>query len=182
MVWEKLRLGRFGEPIDPIVARKWLLSLVLTNPGIFEPMLPLQTLTALEECDYGEITPMLKATKTGRKVNWTMLNLQMKALSFIASRVGRGMKKEFAQKEVAEAFGVGVDAVRSWEHRLKDEFGDDAVVSIQETGKERGVRISEAKGPASIRAEAHECQLLEYLGRRYIEATEKKRAKRPSKV
>ena len=32
-------LGRLGEPIDPIVARKWLFRLVLTNPGIFEPLL-----------------------------------------------------------------------------------------------------------------------------------------------
>ena len=69
---------------------------MLTNTGIFEPLLQLQTLTALEECDYGEIAPMLQATKTGRKVNWTMLNLQMKALSFIEYRVGHGMKKEYA--------------------------------------------------------------------------------------
>jgi hypothetical protein len=119
---------------------------------------------------------MLKATKTGRKVNWTMLNLQMKALSFIDYRVGRGMKKEFAQKEVAEAFGVGVDAVRSWEHRLKDEFGDDAF-AFRETGKKQGVRNSEAKGPASIRAEAIGRQLLESFGRQHKEATRKKRAK-----
>lgn len=181
MVWRNW-LGRLGDPIDPIVARKWLFRLVLTNPGIFEPELMLQTLTALEACDYGEITLMLKATKTGRKVNWTMLQLQMKALSFVNSHMGRGMKKEYARKEVAKAFGIGVDAVRSWEHRLKVEFGNDVVAYIQETGKEHGVRISQAKGPASTRAAAREREFLEYLGRRYIEATEKKRAKRPSKM
>ena len=85
-------LGRFGEPIDPIVARKWLFRLVLTNPGIFEPMLMLQTLTALEECDYGEITPMLKATKTGRKVNWTMLQASDEGTFF--RQLSRGPRHE----------------------------------------------------------------------------------------
>jgi len=64
---------------------------------------------------------------------------------------------------------------------LEVEFGDDTFADIRRIRKE-GVRDSEAKdGLASIRLAILERELLEN-GRRYIAETEKKRAKRPSKV
>jgi hypothetical protein len=116
-------VGRDGGPIDPIVARKWLKNLVGALPGIFNPELQRIVLWALDACDYGEIQPMLRATKTGRKVNWTILRLQMRAITLVKQRETRGMKKFKALQEVAGAFGVSVDTIRTWERRLRTEFG-----------------------------------------------------------
>jgi DNA-binding transcriptional regulator YiaG len=117
------------EPIEPIVARNWLMNLVSANPGIFNLQLTWMTLWALKACDYGEILPMLSATKKGRKVNWTILQLQLRAVEAVKFREARGIKKFKAQQEVAEAFGVSVDTVRSWEMRLRDELGQFKVAS-----------------------------------------------------
>ena len=60
-------VGRTDSRIDPVVGRKWLINLVCANPGIFNLELMLMTLSALEACDYGEIHPMLQATKKAEK-------------------------------------------------------------------------------------------------------------------
>jgi hypothetical protein len=112
-----------GFNIDPIVGRKLLISLVRANPGIFNLELMLMATSALEACDYGEIQPMLIATKKRRKVNWTVLHLQMRAIAYVNNREMNGIKKYKALEEVAGALGVGVDAVRTWEQRLRTEFG-----------------------------------------------------------
>jgi hypothetical protein len=169
--------GRLGESIGPIVARRWLLRLVRANSGIFELELMLHTVTALEACDYGEITPMLMATKKGRKVNWTMLRLQQRAISFVEGLVGHGMKKESALEQVANAYLVGANSVRSWERRLDVEFGHEALADSRKIRKRGGVRDSDSKdGPASIWLARLEQNLLE-SGRQYIAETKKKRAK-----
>jgi transcriptional regulator with XRE-family HTH domain len=109
-------------PKDPIEARKWLTTSVLANPDItrFRQM----TLAALEALDYGETQPMFRATKEGRKVKWTILQLQLRAIAFVKYREERGTKKYKALEEVAEAFGVTDNAIRAWESRLRNEFGN----------------------------------------------------------
>jgi hypothetical protein len=106
-------IGRVrGADVDPVVARKWLMNLVRANTGIFELTLMLRTLAALEACDYGEILPMLAATKENRKINWTILQLQLRAIAAVKYREARGAKKFIALEEVAEAFGVSPNTVR----------------------------------------------------------------------
>ena len=133
-------IGRLGAgPIDPIVARKWLMKLVRGLFSIFNLELMLMTLSALEACDYGEIQPLLGATKKGRKVDWTILQLQLKAIGLVSYRQGRGVKKLKALQEVAEAFGVSVDTLRAWETRLRTEFGRIEVSERLAFAKEAGV-------------------------------------------
>jgi hypothetical protein len=109
-------------PKDPIEARKWLTTLVRANPDIsgFRQM----TLTALEALDYGETQPMFKATKENRKVKWTILQHQLRAIAFVKYTKAQGTLKYIAQEKVAEAFGVTDNAIRAWESRLRIEFGD----------------------------------------------------------
>jgi hypothetical protein len=75
--------GNFPGDLDPIVARKWLMNLLRTNTGIFDIGLRWDALIALEACDFGEILPLLKATKKNRKVDWTILQLRLRAIECI---------------------------------------------------------------------------------------------------
>lgn len=160
-------VGRDGFPIDPIVARKWLMRLVRANFGIFNLELMLHTLSALEACDYGEIQPMLMATKTNRKVNWTILQLQRRAITFVKGLQARGIKKFKALQEVAGALGVSVDTVRTWEPRLRTEFGHMAIA-------ESDPQQRPSSGPGDFE------HALQELARQYRIAIARKRAKRAS--
>ena len=121
--------GRDG-PIDPIVARKWLINLVYANSGIFSRDLRLMTVMALEACDFGEIQPLLMATKKSRKVNWTILQLYLDAIRFVKYRDAHGLPINDALQEVAGAFAVSVHTVRSWKQRLQTEFGHSSIASV----------------------------------------------------
>jgi DNA-binding transcriptional regulator YiaG len=153
-------VGRLGSgfDIDPIVGRKWLINLVCANPGIFNLELMLMTMSALEACDYGEIHPMLKATKKGRKVNWTILRLQMRAITLVKKRETHGMKKFKALQEVADAFGVSVDTVRTWERRLRSEFGNSEVPNVLENATFELIE-SEARYAQDLKENARQYKL-----------------------
>jgi hypothetical protein len=109
--------------IDGEVARRMLINLLRANPGGFNITLQLMTIAALEARDYDETLSMLAPTKVDRKVDLTTLKLQMRALQFVEYRHGRGMKKFKAQEEVSGALGVSAETIRSWEKRLRAEFG-----------------------------------------------------------
>jgi hypothetical protein len=158
------------EPIEPIVARKWLMNLVSANPGIFNLQLTWMTLWALKACDYGEILPMLSATKKGRKVNWTILQLQLRAVEAVKSREARGVKKFKAQQEVAEAFGVSVDTVRSWEMRLRDELGQIEVAS----------RLAGVAEIAKNETDAEQLRYIQEFAQQYKAAVNKRAKKAAS--
>jgi DNA-binding transcriptional regulator YiaG len=154
--------SRDGFPIDPVVARRWLMNLVRANSGIFCLELRLMTLTALEACDYGEIQPMLMATKRGRKVNWTILQLQLKTITFVKYREARGIEKYKALKEIAKAFGVSVNTLRAWEQRLRTEFGPIDVMNRLKIAEEAGIKESNAEHQASSMSMFGQQDLLEF--------------------
>jgi hypothetical protein len=162
------RLGT-GFDIDPIVGRKWLINLVRANPGIFNLELMLMTMSALEACDYNEIHPMLKVTKKRRKVNWTILQLQRRAILHVKDLQARGFKKLKALEEVAGTFGVSVDTVRSWEQRLRAELGAFAVKANNNDSpaQQRGLSLYDPAG-------------LQKLAQQYMAAVANKRIKRAS--
>ena len=172
------RLG--GGPIDPIVARKWLMNLVQGLFSIFNLELMLMTLSALEACDYGEIQPILGATKKGRKVNWTILQLQLKAIEFVKYREARGIKKFKALEEVAEAFGVSVDTLRTWEARLRSEFGQPKVAQGLAWAEKLGKDESDAKHPASSSKSIYGQESLNNFALQHKVAMARKGAKRAS--
>jgi hypothetical protein len=132
--------GNFPGDLDPIVARKWLMNLLRANTGIFEIGLRWDALMALEACDYGEILPLLKATKKNRKVDWTILQLRLRAIECVYYRVAQGTKKYVAEEEVAKAFDRDVTTIRSWERRLKTDFGDAEVAERLEFARNHAAR------------------------------------------
>jgi hypothetical protein len=109
--------------IEPLVARRLLINLLCANPGGFHGGLRRIAVTALEALDYDEIQPFLKSDPNSRKVNLTVLRLQLRAIELVEYRVSRGTKKIVALKEVADALCVSTDTIRSWKPRLQKEFG-----------------------------------------------------------
>jgi hypothetical protein len=109
--------------IEPLVARRLLINLLCANPGGFHGGLRRMAVTALEALEYDEIQPFLKPDPNNRKVNLTVLGLQLRAIELVEYRVSRGTKKYIALKEVAGALSVSVDTIRSWKSRLQKEFG-----------------------------------------------------------
>jgi hypothetical protein len=162
-------VGRAGFDIDPIVARNWLKTLVWTIPGISQDF-RLMVLWALEACDYGEVQPLLRATKKRRKVNWTILRLQMRAIVLVKQGETRGMDRDDALQEVAGALCVGVNTIRSWERRLRIEFGHSEVENALATSTF-----------VLIESEARYTQDLKETARQYKLALAGKIASRASK-
>jgi DNA-binding transcriptional regulator YiaG len=110
--------------LDPIVARKLLFNLLYANPAGFHAALREMAMEALEALDYGEIQPMLARETDGRKRSLTVHKLELQAIAFVEYRRERGGNKSKAQKQVANALGVSVETLKSWEHRLRKDFGD----------------------------------------------------------
>ncbi len=157
----------FGFDIDPILARQWLKRLVWTIPGINQDF-RLMVLWALEACDYGELQPLFRAKKKGRKVNWTILCLQMRAIALV--KQGLTLGRYEALQEVAGALGVGVHTVRTWRQRLRIEFGHCEVENV--------LARSTFK---LIDGEARYAQDLKEIARQYKLALARKKASRGKK-
>ena len=109
--------------IEPLVARRLLINLLCANPGGFHGGLRQMAVTALEALEYDEIQPFLKPVPNSRKVNLTVLRVQLRAIELVEYRVLRGSKKYNALKEVADALCVSTHTIRSWKRRLQKEFG-----------------------------------------------------------
>ena len=111
------------QAIDPSVARALLYNLVMANPGAFPFLLQQIILEALLALDYGETLPLLRPKGKHKKRGYRELKLQLRALAFVEYRVALGQKKYEAQEIVAAAFGVDHQTIRTWEKRLREEFG-----------------------------------------------------------
>ena len=109
-----------GDSPDPIVARRWLVNLLRANPGGFDLRLQQFAISDLKAGDW-------QATEQDRKVTPTILNMWLRAISFVEYRKARGFKKYKAQQEVAEALGVSDSTLRTWEVQLRKELGQLAV-------------------------------------------------------
>jgi hypothetical protein len=78
-------------------------------------------------------------------VDWTILQLRLRAIECVYYRVAQGTKKYVAEEEVAKAFGRDVTTIRSWERRLKADFGDAEVAERLEFARNDAVRLPNAE-------------------------------------
>jgi transposase len=53
-----------------------------------------------------------------------VFKLELRAIGFVEYRRVRGGNKSKAQDQVANALGVSVETIKSWERRLRKNFGD----------------------------------------------------------
>jgi hypothetical protein len=114
--------------LDAQTARRILTDLLQPmHDGLLPAPLYTQVIEGLESFEFGEPTSIFQPTLRGAKRGYRALRLQLKGLGHVEFRRHRGLKKESAQEQVAKAYGVGSDAVRGWEHRLKVKLGEPLV-------------------------------------------------------
>jgi hypothetical protein len=130
---------------DAKTSRRHLVNLLLANPGGFEPQLAFEAAEALKALDFGEVLPFAKKETTGRHHGYRELYLQLKAICFVEYRMRRfGVKKFKAQEEVADAFGLSTDGLRSWEKRLREKLGFLEVARAISTARNMAANAREA--------------------------------------
>jgi hypothetical protein len=112
---------------DPVRTRRTLIALLKGNSGGWPHALQQLMIEALEALFYGEQLPLLSAAKNNKKVGWRELQCQLQAISCVEYRCAKGLKKYVAIKEVAKAYNVEPDTVRTWEQRLRRELDNLAV-------------------------------------------------------
>jgi hypothetical protein len=74
---------------------------------------------ALEALEYGETLDIIKPAGVGKKRQYRESNLQLKTIGFVAYREKVGGLKKDARDEVAAAYCVAADTIRSWEDRAR---------------------------------------------------------------
>lgn len=126
-------------------------------PRYVSPML----LDALKSLAYGEQAPLFAPAFDGNKRNYSELNMQLEALCMIAFRNGGGMSKEEARSDVADRFGLSPDTLKSWERRLKIEFGKIHVNGQMRSAKAfggaaRALKLRRDNGDETASTEFHE--------------------------
>jgi hypothetical protein len=110
--------------IDQDFTRKCLANLLRSNSGGWPDWLRQQILEAIEALEYGEVRPIFSPVIASRKRDYTVLNLQLRAMAMIAFRCrAYAMKKEDSLNEVGAALGVSPHTLKSWKGRLQKEFG-----------------------------------------------------------
>lgn len=125
------------------VIRQFFVNVMARNFGGIPLRAARDLREALKALPFGETLPLLKPATTSAKVRYRELNFQLTALTFVQFKHSSGTKKYVAQNQVADAFGVGQEALRSWESRIRDGLGG-MIVSD---------RLSKAKSDAVIASE-----------------------------
>jgi hypothetical protein len=158
-------------------ARKCLINLLRANPGAIPGWLQYKTIESLEALDYGEVQPMLAPLSTGRKRDLTILRLQLSAIGMVAYRHKLGRLKKDAVAEVAGVLNVGSNTLRSWETRLRSEFGRlevDRTISFAENhaswindARKRRLRGAVVDNDTEIHEANYNDEALIDLGKRY---------------
>jgi hypothetical protein len=108
---------------DPRLARKVLINLLQANSGGWPYDFRWRVISALEDLDFGVISPIFEPRKARRKVARSELSFHLQAVCFVEYRTAAGMKKLTALEIVADTFGVGTETIRSWEKRLCSALG-----------------------------------------------------------
>jgi hypothetical protein len=90
-------------------------------------------LSALDDLDHGQAPPLFKPTPTRRRTSRPAdaRRLQLSALRHEAALRRRGMSQEQARGEVADAYEVSVETIRSWKKKLGLESKGEIARSIR---------------------------------------------------
>lgn len=162
--------------LGPSGERKCLINVLRANPGAIPPWLLAKLTESLEALDYGEVQPILSPVNSGRKLDLTLLRLQLKALALVAYRHKLGLKKEKAVEQVADTLGASPNTLLSWETRLRTEFGrlevERTIVVAENSASyvneaQRKIRRGEEAEDTTDHEAGYDDAALTELGKRY---------------
>lgn len=111
-------------PLTVQERREILISLLRANVGGFPDGIAAELCLALEALSYGDVLPILQPIKGGRQAGLIELEEQLFAVCAVhLRRSSKMMSAADAEEVVAEAYGVKPGTLRTWESRLRTEFG-----------------------------------------------------------
>ncbi len=111
-------------PLTVQERREILISLLRANVGGFPAAIAAELCLALEALSYGDVLPLLQPVKEGRQAGLVELEEQLFAVCAVhLRRSSKMMTAADAEEVVAEAYGVKSGTLRTWEARLRAEFG-----------------------------------------------------------
>jgi hypothetical protein len=131
---------RSKEPSDPQENRR-IIAEVATRAALLPAALLREFSEAIRAVDFGETRPLFLPLKGQRKNAFTKWQLRLRAVEHAHFLWGGGDSKETAFDQIAKAFGVGADAVDSWDRGqfgLLRHFGAAALKVAQDNARRSG--------------------------------------------
>lgn len=117
--------------VDHEYTRKSLWNLVRSNSGGWPDWFQEIILEAVKALEYGEVRPVFAPVAAGLKRDYTMLNLQLRAISMVNFRRGAyGKTEEAALAEVGDVLGANSQTLKSWRRRLQKSLGQSRVDEV----------------------------------------------------
>jgi hypothetical protein len=127
-----------GDPLE----NRHIVAEITTRAAVLPAALRNELSDALRARDFGEIHPLLLPLKGQRKNAYTRWCLCLRAIGHVYFLWGQGEKtKEAAFWQVADEYGVTLEAVDSWDRSrvgLLKHFGPAVVKVVRETAKRSG--------------------------------------------
>ena len=129
---EHERVGAWEPKVtDQEFTRKSLWNLVRSNSGGWPDWFCETILEAIKALEFGEVRPIFSPVLAGRKRDYTILTLQLRAISMVNFRRGAyGMTEEAALAEVGGVLGANPETLRSWKRRLQKDLGRSRVDEV----------------------------------------------------
>lgn len=116
---------------DPVSNRRVVAALI-HNFSLHAKYVLINASIALNALEFGEVQPILKPVKSGRKgAPFSLDRMKLRAIQHIEFRMKRyGATKTSATEIVANAYGCNTDAVKKWEALLRKNMGNSVVDAI----------------------------------------------------
>lgn len=184
---EHERVGAW-EPkdVDQDFTKNSLWNLVRSNSGGWPDWFCETILEAIKALEYGEVRPIFSPVVAGRKHDYTILDLQLRAISMVNFwRGAYSMTEEAALAEVGGVLGVGTETLKSWEQRLQKDFGR---LRVDEVLSEADFHASSVRNDIALgrrnqteydssrHSALYDAQALAELGKQYKAALGRKKA------
>lgn len=101
---------------------------------------------SLEALNHGEITPLLKPQRRrGHGAVLTLSRLRTHAIEYVHFLCGMGSTRAAAREDVAAAFGVPVETLRSWERRKTNGPMREAMQKLKQNARRAGGMVRRLK-------------------------------------
>jgi hypothetical protein len=107
---------RSPTPVPEEVLERLFLASVISTGSVVPPQFHERLANGLRALNQGEVQPLLAPTPSGRwRDPYSLAQLRLQALLHVHVLWGRGLKKEAAIVQVAEAFATSPINMRKWE-------------------------------------------------------------------
>ena len=126
---------------QPEINQRILAKLAGRSP-ILLPELHREVSAGLQALSMGEVRPLFRRALNQSRMGFTLWQSRMRAIEHVYFSIGMKKKKRDATREVADAYVVAFDTVRTWDHKgLAGHFGSGYVLVRKQRARRAGERV-----------------------------------------